>query len=77
VVAELASPPALLHPHHQGDLSSTALAGSLNAAAGKGQRQLSFSHALGVTHLHYTIRASSAVLFRRGAGGCCLEHSSW
>ena len=40
-VAGLVSLPALLHPHHQGQLSSTALASSPSAAACKGQGQLS------------------------------------
>jgi hypothetical protein len=37
------SPPALLHPHYRGELSSTAPASSPNATAGKGQGQLSHS----------------------------------
>lgn len=38
-VIELVSLPALLHPHHQGKLYSTAPAGSSNATAGKRQSQ--------------------------------------
>jgi hypothetical protein len=47
VVAELIIPAALLHPHHQGELSNTSLASSSNAIASKGQGQLSCSHAFG------------------------------
>lgn len=42
VITELVSLLAHLHPHHHDELSSTALAGSPNAAAGKGPGQLSF-----------------------------------
>jgi hypothetical protein len=45
VVVELVILPALPHPHHQGQLSSTAPATSPNAAASKGQSQLYYSHA--------------------------------
>ena len=43
VVVELSSIPALPYPHHQGELSSTALASSSDAGASKGQSQLLFS----------------------------------
>jgi hypothetical protein len=46
VVAELVSLLALLHPHPQGELSSTALVISTSAAADKGQGQLSHTHAI-------------------------------
>jgi len=49
VVAEWVSPPALLHPHHQGELFSTAQGGPPNAAAiGQGAAQLSCLHASGI-----------------------------
>lgn len=49
IAAELVSQPALLHPHYQGGFSSTVPASSPSSAAGKGQSQLSYSHALGTS----------------------------
>lgn len=47
MVAELVSPPTLLYPEYQGEVSSTVPARLPNAAAGKGQGQHSRSHSLG------------------------------
>ena len=60
VVAELLSPPVLLHPHHHGKLLSTAPGSSPSAAAGKGLGQFSGSHALmPVLIFPFATRASS------------------
>ena len=66
MVGELVSPRALPHPYNQGELSSTAPASSLNAAASKSQGQ--FSHSLGLgwfTGTHAS-RANSTVLCSGG-----------
>jgi hypothetical protein len=55
VVGELVSPQALLNPHHQRELSSTAPTSSPNASASKEKGQLSCS---------YDFRASSPACHR-------------